>query len=401
MPRNLCSTAGMEFAQFIAPLDPVSFRADCFGRRPVHVRGGGSARSGLLPWKRFNEVLAIAPYWNEDSLKVYFRSRAALRENYCDTADLRAGASAPVNPAKVKALLGLGASLVANHLHRVCPEVGRAVAMLEREFSARSFANVYCSFRGVQAFQTHFDLHDVFAVQAEGTKTWRVYESRADNPVAPVPPGEEWEKWLVETRGKLLFEAEMQPGDLLYLPRGQYHDALTGAEASLHVTFGVAPATGLALFKLLEAVLTKESEFRAYLPDARDEASLRDRLAALASRVGSVMTSPAFAIDVVNLQRDLARPLTEYELPEQRPPAWYSTAKRAKVLRRDRGFAVVFEGGEIPVGASYPTIEWILRQKMFSVDDALTRQPGADREALLADIARLEQAGVLVATEMR
>jgi hypothetical protein len=32
--------------------------------------------------------------------------------------------------------------------------------------------------------------------------------------------------------------------DFLYLPRGQYHDALTGSQASLHVTFGVAPATG-------------------------------------------------------------------------------------------------------------------------------------------------------------
>jgi ribosomal protein L16 Arg81 hydroxylase len=78
-----------------------------------------------------------------------------------------------VNPAKLKALMALGASLVANHLRRVCSEVGEVVAMLER-----AFANVYCSFQGVQAFQTHFDLHDVYAVQAEGEKTWRVYESR-------------------------------------------------------------------------------------------------------------------------------------------------------------------------------------------------------------------------------
>jgi hypothetical protein len=35
------------------------------------------------------------------------------------------------------------------------------------------------------------------------------------------------------------------------------------------------------------------------------------------------------------------------------------------------------------------------------VDDALARQPGVDRAALLADIGRLEQAGVLVATELR
>jgi hypothetical protein len=131
----------MEFADFIAPFDARKFRSEYFGKRPVHIEGGAT-RAGLLPWARFNEVLAITPYWNEETLKVYYRSRAALRENYCDTADLRAGMHAPVNPAKVKALMGLGASLVANHLHRVCPEVGAVVAMLEHEFAARGFANV-------------------------------------------------------------------------------------------------------------------------------------------------------------------------------------------------------------------------------------------------------------------
>jgi len=390
----------MDFAEFLAPFDAGTFRTQYFGRQPLHIRRNGKG-TGLLPWRRFNEVLALTPYWNEESLKVYFRSRAALRENYCDTTDVRPGGFAPVNPAKLKALMALGASLVANHLHRVCPEVGAVVAALEREFAARAFANVYCSFKGVQAFQTHFDLHDVFAVQAEGEKTWQVWESRADTPVNPVPPGEEWEKWLTESRGKLLFEAHMKPGDILYLPRGQYHDALTGDAASLHVTFGVAPMTGLALFKLLETALARESDFRAYLPEARTEPQLKERLAKLAERLRAVMTSPAFAIDVLNHQRELARPPASYELPAQRPPAWYSVARRAQVLRRDAGFAVAFDGGEIPLGATYPTIEWILKQRMFSVDDALARQPGTDRAALAADLERLERAGILVATDMR
>lgn len=390
----------MEFADFIAPFDAGKFRSEYFGKRPVHIQGG-TARTGLLPWPRFNEVLAITPYWNEETLKVYFKSRAALRENYCDTNDLRAGMSAPVNPAKVKALMGLGASLVANHLHRVCPEVAAVTSILEREFAARVVANVYCSFKDVQAFQTHFDLHDVFAVQAEGEKTWRVYESRADAPVLPLPPGDEIEKWLTESRGKLLFEAQMKPGDVLYLPRGQYHDALTGSQASLHVTFGVAPTTGLALFKLLETALTRESEFRAYLPDARSAAELGERLARLGERLEAVMTSPAFAIDVLNHQRDLARAPADYQLPAQAPTAWYSVARRAQVLRRDCGFAVVFDGGEIALGATYPTVEWMLKQRMFSLEDAIARQSGVDRSELRGDLEKLLDGGVIVETEMR
>lgn len=391
----------MGFADFIAPFDAGTFHAQYYGKRPVHIRDDGQQRPRILSWSRFNDVLAITPYWNEDTLKLFFKSRAALRENYCETADLRAGTSAPANPAKVKALMGLGASLVANHLHRVCPEVGAVARMLESEFAARVFANVYCSFKGVQAFQTHFDLHDVFAVQTEGEKLWRVYEARADTPVSPLPPGDEVEKWLTASRGRLLFEVHMKPGDVLYLPRGQYHDALTGSQASLHVTFGVSPATGLALFKLLETAVTRESEFRAYLPDARKEGELRDRLAKLADRVKAVITSRAFATDILNHQRGLAGVSANYELPAQAAPSWYSVALKAQVVRRDEGFALVFDGGEIALGATYPTVDWMLQQRLFSFEDAAARQPSVDRRELGGVLEQLTKAGVIVATEMR
>jgi len=388
-----------DFASFIAPCDAGTFRTQYFGKRPIHIRRQGAGP--VLSWQRFNEVLGIAPYWNEETLKVFFRNRAALRENYCDTTDVRSGAKAPADPAKVKALLGLGASLVANHIHRVCPEVAAIAQLLAREFAARVAANVYCSFKGVQAFQTHFDLHDVFAVQMEGEKTWHVYESRADAPVVPLPPGEEVEKWLTASRGKLLFEAVMQPGDILYLPRGQYHDALTGAQASLHVSFGVTPATGLALFKLLESALTIESPFRQYLPDARNPAELQQRLATLAERVKTVMSSPAFATDVLNHQRGLADSRVDYELPTQVAPTWYSVAKRAQVVRRDSGYVAITDQGEIALGATHPTVEWMVRQRLFSLGDALARHASTDPAELRSVLAQLLAAGVIVETEMK
>ena len=389
-----------DFRSFLAPCDADTFRAQYFGKRPIHIRRE-AAGSAALSWRRFNEVLGIAPYWNEDTLKIYLRNRAALRENYCHTADVRPGAKAPADPAKVQALLGLGASLIANHIHRVCPEVAAIACMLEHEFAARVAANAYCSFKGVQAFQTHFDLHDVFAVQMEGEKTWRVYESRADAPVVPLPPGEEIEKWLVASRGQLLFEAVMKPGDILYLPRGQYHDALTGAQASLHVSFGVTPATGLALFELLENALTTESAFRQYLPDARNQAELRQRLATLAERVKAVMTSPAFATDVLNHQRGLAGTRAAYGLPEQVRPTWYSVARHVQVVRRDSGYVAVTEQGEIALGATHPTVEWIARQRLFSLEDALARQASTDPAELRSVLTKLLAAGVIVETEMK
>jgi hypothetical protein len=167
------------------------------------------------------------------------------------------------------------------------------------------------------------------------------------------------------------------------------------------VTFGVAPATGLALVPLLEKVLLRETEFREYLPDARSGGELRARLAKLAGRVGAILTSPAFAVDVLNHQRDLARPPADYGLPAQLRTTWYSVARRASVIRRDAGYVVVFEGGELGVGATWPTVDWMLRQRVFSLEDAAARQTGVDRAELARDVERLARAGILAETEMR
>lgn len=388
-----------DFSAFLAPFKVDAFRADYFGKRPLHIRREGAPRPDIFDWTRFNAALSVTPYWTEEALKLYFNNRAALRDSYCDPPESK-GRAPLANPAKVQALVALGASVVANFVHRVSPDVAAVARVLEAEFAAKVFANVYCSFQGVQAFQTHYDLHDVFAYQAEGEKTWRVYEARAEAPIAPLPPGDEAEQWLIKSRGKVLFEANMRPGDVLYLPRGQYHDALTGAQASLHVTFGVSPATGLAVFKLLETIASQDREFREYLPDARDAAALRTRLAALAERVQGLMTEPGFAIDVLNHQRGLGTAGAEYNLPNRAAPVWFTVIATGGLERRKDGVVLLLNGRELALGALYPTVEWMLQQRRFSLLEAAARQPRTPLPELEALLQRLLEAGVLAETKM-
>lgn len=388
-------------AEFLSPFDPAEFKSSYFGQKPLHITGAWRGFGNPLPWQRFNDILDLRTYWDEDTLRVFYRNRLALRENYCDMDGVAPGSRAPANPRKVKALLGFGASLVANQIQRVCPQVAGIVGMLQREFAAGAGANVYCSFEGVQAFGTHYDLHDVFAVQAEGEKTWRIYEARADNPTAPLPPGDEAENWLMASRGKVIQELVMRPGDILYLPRGQYHDAVTGDGASLHVTFWVKPATGLALLKLLEEAAASESDFRAHLPDARDASALREHLARLGQRLEQLMTSPSFAIDVLNHQRSFATSPPAFALPQRQRSAYFSTAKKGRVVRSREGFSLVVDNARIDVGAAHPAVSWLLQQRLFSVDDLLARFPFVDEGELRATLRQLTRIGAIVETEMR
>lgn len=389
------------FAEFLAPIDPVEFKSHYFDKRPLHIAAHGRALANPLPWRRFNEMLDVSTLWNEDTLKVFFQNRLALRDNYCDVNDLSAGAKAPADPRKVKALLGFGASLVANQIQRASTEVAAIVQMLQREFAAGAGANAYCSFQGVQAFNTHYDLHDVFAVQTEGEKLWRIYEARADNPLASLPAGDEAENWLIATRGKVLMEVLMKPGDILYLPRGQYHDAITGADASLHVTFWVKPATGLSLFKLLEAAAALESDFRAYLPEARDAGALSEHLARLARHLDRLITSPAFAIEIRNLQRSFATSPAAFDLPARQRSRYFSTSSKGPIVRRDDGFSVRIDGRQIELGATYPAVGWLLQQRLFSFDDLIARFPYVDEGELRHVLRQLIAIGAIVETEMR
>jgi bifunctional lysine-specific demethylase and histidyl-hydroxylase NO66 len=388
------------FADFIAPFDVAEFRSRHFGRRPLYIPANGRPFANPLPWKRFNELLELAPCWDEHTLKLVYKSRPALIENYCDLTRQKPGMPAPADPRKVMALVGLGASLVANQVQRASPEVAAIAQALGDEFGARCAANVYCSFREVQAFSTHFDLHDVFAVQVEGEKRWHVWETRADNPVNPVPPGDAAEQWLIDSRGKLLLDITMRPGDILYLPRGWFHDAITGAAASLHVTFSVHPATGLSLFKLLEQRAEAESAFRGYVPDARDPAALRAHLAMLGTLLRELAVSPAFAQDVQNLQRGLHVEPLRFDLPAQHRPRWFSPTRAVEIRNGPAGYALVTEQGELQVGAPWQAVDWLLQQGTGSLSDALARFPHVDERELLQAVQALVAHGLLVEVDI-
>ncbi|MEI8195599.1 MAG: cupin domain-containing protein, partial [Phycisphaerae bacterium] len=100
-----------------------------------------------------------------------------------------------------------------------------------------------------------------------GEKRWNIYGNRAANPIAPLAHGGGEAQALIDAaRGPLAGTVTMRPGDLLYLPRGVYHDALATDGASLHVTFALAPHSGEGVLKLLGQAALRDPQLRAYLP---------------------------------------------------------------------------------------------------------------------------------------
>ena len=342
------------------PITRDRFDADYNDRKPLHIpAGAGATKRALLDWARFNALLDQSSIWTAQSLKLVFNGQPIPPEQYCVEARNQSGPVVQPSPAKIQTLLAMGASLIAGDVQELTPELRALSHRLARDFAGVVGANVYCSFGGVQAFDTHFDLHHVFAIQLEGEKTWRLYENRAEAPVSYPLDDAEVRPWFAQTRGRLMTEVRMQPGDVMYLPRGWYHDAMTTEGASLHVTFSVTPLYGRIMFRLLESAAMQDPAFREWLaPGDSDGERLGKQLADLGRRLAELSALPAFRDEVLMAQERLVPRGQAYALPGR------------ATLSRYRPTGLTPPRVEGPARVA---VEWALGQPQFALEDVIAQ----------------------------
>lgn len=396
----------MDFDAFLAPLGSERFMAEYYDRRPVHIPARGSERTPVLDWAGFKALLQVRSHWSQRNIELVLNSRPVAREHYVEASPAPGGREFLADPNKVAAFLAIGASLVANSVEQIAPGIRTLTRMLSGRFAATANANLYCSFGGIQAFASHFDPHEVFALHCEGKKKWRIYENRADAPLPSPAGGEAAQGQIDRVKGGLLMEVVMRPGDLLYIPRGYFHDALASSGASLHVTLGVLPPSGRLVFRLLEQAALRDRAFRDYLPDGREEegAALQTRLAALGERLAEIVRSPAFLAEIVTGQAKLMQHDLAFDLPD-RPPieAFARTDRPAEVVRSDEGTMLRLGSGgaDIPLGLLAEEAEWLIAQPAIVLVQLVARYAHRSEAELRGLVETLVRAGLYVAYQPR
>lgn len=166
-----------------------------------------------------------------------------------------------VHPGRTLAHFAEGATIVLQSLHRWWPPLTRFCRELEAALGHAVQANAYLTPPGAAGLTPHHDTHDVFVLQVHGTKHWTVRE-----PLVEAPLARHRSDHTVAAQQPVLFEAEMAPGDCLYLPRGFVHSASTQDGVSLHVTVGVLATTVHDLLRRILDRAADEPAFRRTLP---------------------------------------------------------------------------------------------------------------------------------------
>jgi hypothetical protein len=140
---------------------------------------------------------------------------------------------------------------------------------LARALGAHVWPNVYATGTAGTPFDFHFDPHEVLVVHCDGVKEWCLSAVRADRPLDLPAFAPALKRELESRRPEALARAQtftVEPGDLIYIPRGQFHNARTLEGRSLHVTFGITPLSGVDFLDVLARLALEDARFRDYLP---------------------------------------------------------------------------------------------------------------------------------------
>ncbi|WP_033238749.1 cupin domain-containing protein [Streptomyces albidoflavus] len=163
-----------------------------------------------------------------------------------------------------------GATLVLQALHRTWQPVAEFCAGLGTELGHPVQANAYVTPPQNRGFDDHYDVHDVFVLQIEGTKRWLVHRPVHPDPLRDQPWTDRRPAVAEAAASEPYLDVVLAPGDVLYLPRGWLHAAEAQGAVSVHLTLGIHTWTRYTLAEQLAqaalATLREDPALRATLP---------------------------------------------------------------------------------------------------------------------------------------
>ncbi len=242
-------------AGLVSPVSPEDFLADYWETRPLVLhRGRPDAFRSLLSVQAIDDFLASRNLRHPD-VSLVNNVRKLEAEAYTFPSGL-------LDVAAVHREFAAGSTLVLSALEGELPSLFGLTRALEAELSTRFQANIYCTPANAQGFHPHYDSHDVLVLQVEGRKRWMLY----DTPLTLPYRRQEFHPDAFQA-GPLSAEFTLEPGDVLYIPRGLMHDARSLDETSLHITLG---ALFVSVTELLAEALSqlglRDPAFRHALP---------------------------------------------------------------------------------------------------------------------------------------
>jgi len=243
------------------PISQQDFQQDYFGQKHLYIPGLQDApkqAEKLFNWKALNKLLNKGS--GQLNLRIVQDSLNYLIQK--DGANLK----------EILYKLRKGGTLVLEGIDQRDDKLACFCDALSAEIGAKTRINLYLSCPDKAGYPLHYDTHDFFIIQVYGHKKWEIFPQTIQDPLLPAksfssphhsshkadqsPPDE----------SQRLTEFVINPGDVLYVPKGYWHRAMAQIEPSLHLTVGLYMPTGMDLMHWLLDRLKDKAGFRKSFP---------------------------------------------------------------------------------------------------------------------------------------
>lgn len=233
---------GLEY--LIAPRSVDEFRDRYWGEWALHIPGQPDKFEGLFGWDDVNHALNHGRH-SFEGVRLLYEKKGLPHEALSN----------------IDHWLSQGATLVINNVNQIDPVAEKFATLLGADLNTHININSYMSCPNKQGFDNHFDGHDVFIAHLEGKKAWKVFEPTIKRPL----DRQNLDKGEPPDTDPYL-ECELEPGDVLYIPRGHWHYACA-ITPSIHLTVGQDPRTGSDFLRwLADRLMNNEEFFRQDFP---------------------------------------------------------------------------------------------------------------------------------------
>ena len=267
---------------FLSPVKPADFLSEFYCRAPLYIPGDTDKFSHLLSWDALNRATTFQRK-NSPALRLA-KDGNVLSQQQFSTRDVSSnGESWSIDFRTVRRLLEAGATLLVDRIDQTHEPLADLCRMLETGLGTRAFVDAFASWQRTQGFPTHWDPEEVFVAQLVGTKRWRVLKPERLHPLRKhqelqeTPPTQPY------------WEGDMNPGDLLYIPGGWWHDAMAVSARTLHISASLFPPTGLNMLKDVFRELQENELARTPLPRFASALEQQDYMSRLRNAIDEKM----------------------------------------------------------------------------------------------------------------
>ena len=228
----------------LAPHEPTVLLGAMAAESRLHLRTDRrDAFRRLLPWSVFNELLTVDHLLSGDLIALRNGHRVPLE---MVTQRVQGKGRLELRPGALQELCATGLSLRIRNIEKLVPAIAALAATLERQFRGRMNVNAYASFNKDSALGVHRDDHDVVALHIHGRKRWFCHGRQKPGPATD----------------EAAWDAVLEPGDILYVPRGDYHRAEVSGAHSVHLTFSLTYPRGSDVIRWMAQESAAGAAFR-------------------------------------------------------------------------------------------------------------------------------------------